>query len=85
MSPAQSLTRRSIAEPVEEEHYTYEVEQLLCLPEAVLLGVLAKYMKDEEAEISLIKARYQAQRNQIDREIKSRLTNMMTHQTSSIV
>ncbi|XP_012939150.1 ras association domain-containing protein 2 [Aplysia californica] len=77
--PSGVIVQLPIVESAEEENLPHEVEQLLVLPEAVLRGIMAKFLRDEESEVSLVKARYEAAR----KRIRQRMNDMMSHETSS--
>jgi hypothetical protein len=74
-----SNIKMPIVETEEEENLPHEVEQLLVLPEAVLRGILTKYGKDEEKEVTLVKARFETAR----KRIQKRLHDIQAQQMSS--
>lgn len=63
-----------IEEPVKvEQSLPDEVEQLIAIPEPVLLGILRKFKEDEDREVRTVRARYDLQKRKLKDILKTKI------------
>ncbi|XP_033740123.1 ras association domain-containing protein 2-like [Pecten maximus] len=72
------VEEEDVEEPVPkpEARLPQEVEQLLSIPEPVLRGILQKFIKDEETDVQIIRARFAVAKKRIKQELASIKTKM---------